>query len=55
MEALDIEANGSDGVLRLNISRTVTVLPTEDEYMDITGCRQPSENASYINIHLYVC
>ena len=41
VEALDIEANGSDGVVRLNI--TPTVLTTEEEYVTMTGCRQPSK------------
>ena len=41
VEALDIEANGSDGVVRLNI--TPTVLNTEGEYVTMTGCRQPSK------------
>ena len=43
MEALDIEADGSDGVVRLDINSTVTVLMNEGEFVDMTGCRQPSE------------
>ena len=43
VEALDIEANGSDGVVRLNVTSTVVVLPTEGEYEAMTGCRQPSK------------
>ena len=43
VEALDIEANGSDGAVRLDINSTVTVLMSEGEFVDMTGCRQPSE------------
>ena len=43
VEALDVEANGSDGVVRLDINSTVTVLMNEGEFVDMTGCRQPSE------------
>ena len=43
VEVLDIEADGSDGVVRLNITSTVVVLPTEGEYEAMTGCRQPSK------------
>ena len=43
VEALDIEANGSDGAARLDINSTVTVLMNEGEFVDMTGCRQPSE------------
>jgi hypothetical protein len=41
VKALDIEANGSDGVVRLDI--TPAVLETEGEYVAMTGCRQPSK------------
>ena len=41
VEALDIEMNGMDGVLRLEV--TPTVLTTEDEYIAMTGCKQPSK------------
>ena len=40
---MDVEADGSDGVVRLNITSMVTALTTEDEYVDMTGCRQPSK------------
>ena len=43
MEALDVEADGSDGVVRLSITSMVTVLTTEEEFVDMTGCRQPSK------------
>ena len=43
VEALDVEANGSDGVVRLYINSTVTVLMNEGEFIDMTGCRQPSK------------
>ena len=43
VEALDVEANGSDGAVRLDINSTVTVLMNEGEFVDMTGCRQPSE------------
>ena len=46
VEALDIEAISNDGVVRLNINSTVTVLTTEDEYIAMTGCRQPSKNTT---------
>ena len=41
MEALDIEASGNDSMVRLNV--TPTVLTTEEEYVTMTGCRQPSK------------
>ena len=44
VEALDVEANGNDGVVRLNINSTVAVLTSEDEYVAMTGCRQPSKS-----------
>ena len=41
VEALDLEADGSDGVVRLDI--TPIVLETEGEYVSMTGCRQLSK------------
>ena len=41
MEALDLEADGSDGVVRLDI--IPTVLEIEGEYVAMTGCMQPSK------------
>ena len=43
LEALDIEAISNDGVVWLSINSTVIVLTTEDEYVAMTGYRQPSE------------
>ena len=45
VEAVDIEMNGSDGILRLEV--TTTVLTTEEEYIATTRCRQPSK-------HIYI-
>ena len=41
---MDVEADGSDGVVKLNITSMVTVLTTEKEYVDMTGCIQPSND-----------
>ena len=56
MEALDIEANGNDGMVRLNI--TPVVLTTEVEYITMTECVQPSKYVATgtVTIHTtYMC
>jgi hypothetical protein len=49
VKALDIEANGSDGVVRLDIAPAV--LETEGEYVAMTGCRQPSKLPALLIMH----
>ena len=41
VEVFDFEANGNVGSLGLNVSSTV--LATEEEYIRLTGCRDPGE------------
>ena len=43
VEVFDLEADGTDGSLRINITSSTVVLEDEEEYVQLTGCREPSE------------
>ena len=42
--AFDLEADGNDGPLGVDITGTTVVLETEEEYVQLTGCREPSKS-----------